>query len=434
MKVPAGQSRDRSPAGGTAADNGRGEAGGQGSGRATRGTGPRTTYARTEVTPTRSAKWIAVAIIAFVPLSLVAQSESPDIFPPTVRQHVSDGRHEEAWQTLHTLPVSATVLRARIELGLLMGRADRALESLDALEASTAERHLAVLTRISILVLQNLLSSTDRDIQSASCVALPSEMTHDCQPTVLKIVNDARLPDTLRLAAASRLARAGDATALAHVKRLAAHMSDRDLLGLGETLHSLPPDLEAQIWIPRLESSLPEVRYLAASKLGHAGGAEALAALKLFVEARESDVAIFPAQLSLARLGHAPARSRIKEIFPLLGGGDLLSAADVLLETDESLAVNAFRRVADGDHLMLRLEAAVRLRSYDAELGSSIVDQALESDNMWVRVRSLEAARRLGSGPSGSARRLLLDPNEWVRLRAAELVLSASDDSRQGRS
>jgi HEAT repeat protein len=101
----------------------------------------------------------------------------------------------------------------------------------------------------------------------------------------------------------------------------------------------------------------------------------------------------------------------------------LLDAADVMVATGNEQVIHLLQRVAREGRPISRMEAAARLADLDPELAARVVDAGLGDPDPAVRARALIAEKRLKRAPSAMVRKLLIDPDEIVQLRAAEAVL-----------
>jgi len=101
----------------------------------------------------------------------------------------------------------------------------------------------------------------------------------------------------------------------------------------------------------------------------------------------------------------------------------LLDAADVMVATGNEQVVYILQRVAREGSRVSRMEAAGRLAESDPQLAARVVDEGLGDADPVVRARALVAEKGLKRPPSASVRKLLVDPDEIVQLRAAEAVL-----------
>jgi HEAT repeat protein len=127
--------------------------------------------------------------------------------------------------------------------------------------------------------------------------------------------------------------------------------------------------------------------------------------------------------LARVQLNEPDTAGAINGVSHEMTADQLLDAADVMAATGNQQALYLLQRVAREGSPVSRMEAAGRLADLDPPLAARVVDEGLVHADPAVRARALVAEKRLKRPPSAAVRKLLVDPDEMVQLRAAEAVL-----------
>lgn len=370
-------------------------------------------------------------------LILLVQAPPPDAAGEQLRGRVEEarmelerGRAEAALRLLELAPPSVEMYRLRITARVALGRLEQAVGDYSRLVQLQRQDDPGVLQQIAVGVLNGISHSVDPLLGAAACEALLAVNHADCLKRLRREASGFQITAP-RLAAAAALVRHGDQTFAAAFTSAAAVADGHALLLLADAARSLPPESAVPVLATLLARGGPDVQYLAAAGLGRMKTPESHAALVSFVHSRPPSPARASAWISLAELGNPEALQQVAEALPLLDGSDLVAAARALHNTNDERGTRALRRIADGQDQMLRLDAAAALATKEPQYGQRLIDVGLRAPNPWVRAHALSVLRTLGSRVAEPHQRMMLDPDGWVRLRAAELVLSAARSGRR---
>ena len=72
---------------------------------------------------------------------------------------------------------------------------------------------------------------------------------------------------------------------------------------------------------------------------------------------------------------------------------------------------------------LVALRAARVLAAHNFAEASGVIDAALSSDNVWVRLHAMEASEDVPASPGRSLWEMMKDDDPWVRFRAAAATL-----------
>jgi hypothetical protein len=106
-----------------------------------------------------------------------------------------------------------------------------------------------------------------------------------------------------------------------------------------------------------------------------------------------------------------------------LQGEGLMFAAKVLVEVGDESARQVLIDLTHRGSVLSRVTAADMLIPIDREAAIPIIETGESDGDPAARAKALDGERHLRRDPSTQVRRLLLDTDELVRIRAAEVVL-----------
>ncbi len=312
-------------------------------------------------------------------------------------------------QPASTLPPKDSALKAE-------------LEALEAASSSTGPSSSSM-TGLARRVLRSLLNVDDEEIRLAACGALLRvTRTEPCRADLAKTAAEDRASIGLRLTAAASLSAAGDRNAVRSVLADRTPLSMPSQLGIAGMLAKAGAE-GAAILEGLLVSPAPEVQYVAAIALGESGGQRARTALQRFLKGSPTGPGRLGATLGLASTGEAGALAEVKTMLSRLGPYDKLVAARALVKAGDPAGMSAARQVVESDDTTQRLEAAAVVDASDHRLASTVIEKTLGHPNPLLRAHAIEIVGRLGWPTTPASRRLLVDADRWVRLRAAETLL-----------
>lgn len=358
-----------------------------------------------------------------------AQAQASRAPLAAVEQRMKAGDFRGAWDALAQMSESDEVLRLRVRTAVGLQQAEAALTAYERLIVRRPpERPL--LKEIASGVLRSLAAHEDPLIRIARCEALP-EPDETCRQEALRAAQDRSAPVAARASAAVMLLRAGDGRGPTVLHSLRSSSSASDQLALALSLDQAPPAVAEGPLLELLASPHPQVQYLAASALEDIDTPRTKAALRRLAKTGRGPAKL-AAVISLARLGDHARLDEVGSALELLDGGDLLAAGEALARAGDPRGVAAIRRVSEGPHETLRLEAARGLTQFDRAAAAKVIEEGLTSSNPWIRAQALDVARRSGWTDTPKTRILLADGDAWVRLRAAQHVVAPAPQSSHG--
>jgi hypothetical protein len=269
-----------------------------------------------------------------------------------------------------------------------------------------------------------LTASDDAQVRVASCDLLEEGARTDTVDKRCTAAGRKGEPTKSSVASLREQAKAGDADAIAELKRMSDELAKSNPTLAVEALAALPGEDGVDNLRELMASAEPEVRRSAAGALSVKKPEEGK---KLIEQATKreapSDVG-FEAALGLAQNGDRDEIKRVSGWLPQLHGRDQFKAAGALASTGEIEGTNTLVTIAQkGDDDMLRLEAARALVKSRPDIASEAVEKGLASRNVWIRAEAASLASSLGPEWEERVRLLLADESSWVRLQAARGVL-----------
>jgi HEAT repeat protein len=254
--------------------------------------------------------------------------------------------------------------------------------------------------------------------------ALASLDDANARDELSRMMNDANNSAMVRARAAATLADLGEPGAEAQLLKQAEGLRAQDAFGAARALGRRSSPAVAAALGRILDDPSPFAQMAAADELGRQPAAAAVPLLNAYLP-RAQSVGRLAAITALTRHGDASARETLASMIGSIRGTELLPAGAALLSVGDMRGLQAVRDAATGDNELLRLDAAVVLRAYDAPAADAIIDAGLSSSNRWLRLRAVESFAQTGRRPTAKVRALLEDSEESVRLHAAQAIASA---------
>jgi hypothetical protein len=333
--------------------------------------------------------------------------------------------------------IKASIAAVLLILMALPARAQPADEVRDRLAAY--EKGIAAgradngeLAAIATLVLDRTVLSTQPNAMIQACSSRFLKDAADCNAKLWALARRTGAALAHRASAAAALAERKDKEAPAYLFEIVKGAPAQQLAPIAFLLRSLPAERSVPLLAPLLRSGNEAAAVEGCRALAQVSSAESLKAVNEYLEsAPRGTPQWFACTLAAARLGDPAGLRTSGFITNYLAGEDLVTAADLLLTSDPERALSLLLQTTRESPGMARLEAAERLTELRPQVSADIMEQALKSDQAGTRAAALEIHRRLRLEPSPEVRRLLLDPDPIVQLRAAETVLAA-DARRRG--
>jgi HEAT repeat protein len=346
-------------------------------------------------------------------------SDQDDLAP--VRDLIHQGRWNDAWASLATMRRSAPALELRAQVALQLDRPQDALAAWDQLRSLGGNAE-PVLERIALYTTRKLLTSSDVLVQLESERLLASLDDKEARNRLHKRMDDGTSSSLERAAAASALASLGDKAAASKFALLAQSVPARDRFNVIRLTAGLPDDVALKVLVPMLRNERSDVRYSAVVTLAERRSAEVTRILRDFLVSPPEGAARLAAMLALAAQGDRTMIAELGKLAADFGSREMLAYARALMAVGDRQANHFIGLVQNGDDQLLRLEAAALLAQTSAQSGRDLLVGALGDPSVWVRMRALELLRETRPEPNAFAH-LLVAPEDWVRLRSAELTL-----------
>jgi hypothetical protein len=342
-----------------------------------------------------------------------------------VRADVNARRYDTALKRLDGLAPTEAVLTLRIEAALGLGDSKVALAAYEELVKPPAKERPELAARIAKTVMTDLSASEDPTIQLEACDVLSRSTRDACRTVMDAHRRDPATPFGTRLGALATLASAGDATAGEEFKRLAAGAQGMSTRSVPNLAVRLPKPLAVSVLTRFLADPDRSMQFAAVSSLGDCG-ADARPTLEAYIRrVNPPPLARGAAEFALIRTGDREALSKYPGPLDALRDEDAFVVGKALGKAGDPRGAALIVRAASSDNELLQIRAAASLGAADSLLTSRILDNALASRNIWIRAAALHEFCGSPSLSFAVARRLMSDPEPWVKLRAAAAVLAA---------
>lgn len=280
---------------------------------------------------------------------------------------------------------------------------------------------------------QGLATSVPPGVVIQTCTSPFAPDSDTCVRRLWEVARLRSVPLAHRTGAAAALATRKDREAAPFLEELIKGVAPGLLVGSAEALLALSAEQSVPVLSRMLDSGEPATMTAACRVLGAIDASESRRSLGAFLASTPRGTQPwFACTIAAARLGDSEARQTSRFITNYLREFDLISAAEVLVEADQELAVSLLLQVTRQAQGVVRLEAADRLVRLRPDVAREVAESALESPQAPIRAGALRVLRSLKTEPDKNVRARLLDPDPLVRLRAAEIVIDA-DGRRRAR-
>jgi HEAT repeat protein len=228
-------------------------------------------------------------------------------------------------------------------------------------------------------------------------------------------------------AADAAAARGGDAAALDRLRAAATAPMPPDKTALANALADAGPSAVPML-MPMLKAPGNSTRGAAAAALGKLKAQEAEPILVQMMKEPEPFIRM-SAAVALARLGNQQAQQVVQSMLESPAADVRIMAAEAW-DGQEGPWVAAITPLLNDPDGLARLKAAGLLARFDPEGARRTLTDALRDPNPVIRTESaktLAQTASIGSGVADPAllRKMLRDPDPWMRLYGAEGVLAA---------
>lgn len=295
-----------------------------------------------------------------------------------------------------------------------------------AAESKAAKPQRAVIRAEAEKTVSGFADAKDPALQAAVCEADSSLIPGATCERARKAMD----PSAVAKARISELATksdGGDADAAEELRRFTEELKTKDPAAAIEGVRAMDGRDGSEMLRELTTSQKPEIRELAAGALAEKDPDQARELVKQALAGKGQWDVAFQAAVGLAAAGDAEQVTRVSEWLPTLRGRAQFTAASALMKSGSVDGVTTLAQIArSADDEMLRLHAAAALIGVDSVAAGDAVSHALDSENLWVRGEAAALAARLGDEWLDRVKSLLSDSNEWVRLRAATALLTAT--------
>ncbi|MGB2714631.1 MAG: hypothetical protein WBC51_10660 [Vicinamibacterales bacterium] len=367
----------------------------------------------------------AALYIALV-LGIVQVAAQAPTTPPTlamVRERVEAGAFDEAWALVQKVSESPEVLREGITVALARRDAPHAVEWYERLTRRQPAGDRELLSRIGALRAQQLLDDPDPRVVVEACRAEKPTSNAPCILAVRRVADDTNAAMGARLAAAGVLLDARQPGAEDMFQRFLDMALTNEPAIVADAIAHRPVLRSLQPLISLAENGNEDARYIATLALVRRRAKETAPLLRAVAADTQAHAARLIAYIGLAAIGDRDALKVVNETLPLMRGRDLLEAGRALMDLKDARGAQILRSmVGEGEHDLVRLEAAEAVNAFDPALAAAATRALSTSSNPWVRARALEAATRLRISPTPAIRMAMLDANSWVAVRAVQAV------------
>ena len=280
------------------------------------------------------------------------------------------------------------------------------------------------LGRIARMVMTKTARSQAFRVWSEECASTFVTDKAACDTKLQSVLGDAGKPIAARAAAGALLTKHGDAKAADAVFALLNNLRTAELVSLVPVLRQLPHDRSGAVLLRLLGSPADADKIAACRALGSFDSPAVRQALSKAVTDAPPGLDVWKAcMLARVQLNEPDTAGVINGVTHEMTPDALLDAADVMVATGNQNVIYILQRAAREGSPISRMDAAGRLADLDPPLATRVVDEGLAHADSAVRARALVAERRLKRAPSAMVRKLLVDLDEIVQLRAAEAVL-----------
>jgi hypothetical protein len=281
------------------------------------------------------------------------------------------------------------------------------------------------LGKIARMVMAKTARSQGFPVWSEECASRFVTDKAACDAKLQRVLDDKTKPIATRTAAGAVLAKHGDAKAADAVFVLLKSVRTTELVRLMPIVRQLPRKDAEALLLNMLASTVDAEKVAACRALGAFDSPAVREALKKTVTDALPGLEVWNAcTLARVQLNEPDTVGAINGVSHDMTADGLLYAADVMIATGNEQVIHILQKVAREGTPIARMEAADRLADLDPRLAAQIVDSGLGHADPAVRARALVVEKRLKRDPSAMVRKLLVDPDEIVQLRAAEAVLA----------
>ena len=366
------------------------------------------------------------ALLTALFFGIVQATAQEPTAPPTltsVQERVHAGELDAAWSLIQKIPESPEMLREGITIAVARGNVQDAVHWYERLSRRVPAGDRALLTRIGVLRAQQLLQDPDPRVVVEACRAEKLAKDSPCLSAVRRIAEDFNAGMAARIAAAGVLVDLKGPGADAMFQRLLDMALTNEPAIVADALARRPPQSALQPLMSIAGNSNQDAKYIATLALVRLRSKDTAPLLRTVAADKEAGAARLIAYIGLAAQGDPDALKILNETLPLMKGRDLLEAGKALAYLKDPRGLPILRSIAtDGEHDLLRIEAAEALNPTDPERAAAVVRALSASGNPWVRAHAMEAATRLNLLPTPTIRQAMLDSNSWVAVRAVQVV------------
>jgi hypothetical protein len=283
----------------------------------------------------------------------------------------------------------------------------------------------AALGEIGRLVIEQERRSQTFRTWSEACGSTAAPDSDNCGPRLWAVLKAPGQPLSRRAEAGAALIARGDPEAAGALSEILKPIAPAVLAPLAPIVATMPAARAVPLLVRLSESSSTADQSAACRELGGFDKPEARAALAKVVAASAPGTEPWLlCQISRGRLREPDIPpGAIAGYGHTLQGDGLMFAAQTMAANGDDSARQVLTDLTHRGSFLSRVTAADLLIPLDRDAAIPIIEAGERDGDPQTRAKALDAERRLRRDPPAQVRRMLLDIDEVVRIRAAEVVL-----------
>jgi HEAT repeat protein len=282
----------------------------------------------------------------------------------------------------------------------------------------------AIFGEIARLVFDRAAQSRNFPVWSEACASPFAVERQDCTSRLWSVLKNTGALVKDRATAGAALVSRKEPEATAALQSLVKGLETSQLAQIAHVLRALPDAQSVPLLARLLASPAPGEQVAACQVLGTISSVNVRPELQQAVAQAPPGTDVWNAcMVARARLGEPDSVNTISGYSHHMSGDALLDAAEAMVAVGNEQGIDVLKKVGREASPMVQLAALEQLAVADSEYAARFAEPKLQDANPAVRAKALVVQRRLNRTPSASIRAMLLDKDELVQLRAAEVVL-----------
>jgi HEAT repeat protein len=282
----------------------------------------------------------------------------------------------------------------------------------------------AIFGEIARLVFDRAAQSRSFPVWSEGCASKFAVERQDCTVRLWSVLKNTSAIVKDRATAGAALVNRKEPEATAALHGLVKGLDPRQLAQVARVLRALPDAQSVPLLAGLLSSPTPTDQVAACRVLGTIASVDVRPELQKAVAQAPPGTDVWNAcMVARARLGEPDSVNTISGYTHYMSGDALLDAAEAMVTVGNEQGIDVLKKVGREASPMVQLAALEQLAGAESEYAARFAEPKLQDANRAVRAKALVVERRLNRTPSASIRAMLLDKDELVQLRAAEVVL-----------